>query len=59
MSYNGVCPICDASLSIKEGVLISEILSCPDCNSLLVVENIENHTLKLGEAPKIEEDWGE
>lgn len=59
MNLNGACPICDTGLNLKEDVLISEILSCPDCNSLLVVDSIEDHRLVLKQAPQLEEDWGQ
>jgi len=59
MPLNGTCPICEANLRVNEDVQISEILTCPDCNSLLVIESIEDHTISLTKAPEIEEDWGE
>ncbi len=59
MQLNGTCPICEANLRVNEDVEISEILSCPDCNTLLVVEAKEDHTITLKKAPEIEEDWGE
>ncbi|MBP8600756.1 MAG: lysine biosynthesis protein LysW [Candidatus Saccharicenans sp.] len=55
----GTCPICEAEVSLKEDILVSEILSCPDCHSVLVVEAIDDHRASLREAPAIEEDWGQ
>lgn len=59
MQFNGTCPVCEGKLNAKEDIQISEILTCPDCNSLLVVESIEDHTINLKQAPPIEEDWGQ
>ena len=36
-----------------------EILACPECRSLLVVEARQGGRMVLAEAPAIEEDWGE
>lgn len=53
-----LCPICDASVNLSSDAEISEILSCCDCQSSLVVEALGNEPV-LGVAPAIEEDWGE
>jgi len=42
-----------------EDIQVSELLSCPDCQTLLVVDMVEDHTATLREAPAIEEDWGQ
>lgn len=59
MSLEGTCPVCEAEVNLSEDILVSEILSCPDCHSILVVEAIEDHQVSLKEAPAIEEDWGQ
>lgn len=59
MNFAGLCPVCDANISSKEQLEESEILHCPDCMSMLVVDSIHNNTIGLDEAPQIEEDWGE
>ena len=56
---NGTCPICDAPTTVPATTEVSEVITCADCGSRLVVENIDNQTVSLGEAPKVEEDWGE
>jgi lysine biosynthesis protein LysW len=58
-SFSGNCPICEALVSLEGDVEESEILSCPDCQSVLVVELRQGNNLILAEAPEIEEDWGE
>lgn len=55
----GVCPICDAQISLSGGLEESEIINCSDCRSRLVVEKIEKNTVTLAKAPEVEEDWGE
>ena len=53
------CPICDGQVTLAEKTEESEIISCPECQTRLVVAKIENTTATLSEAPKVEEDWGE
>ena len=55
----GVCPVCDAQVPLASDITESEVISCPDCKTRLVVESIEKGKVKLAEAPKVEEDWGE
>lgn len=51
------CPICEASLEIKEDTVIGELMSCDDCGTELEVTSTE--PVKIEEAPEVEEDWGE
>ena len=53
------CPICDGQVTLPESTEESEIISCPECHTKLVVAKIANKTATLSEAPKVEEDWGE
>ena len=53
------CPVCDSEVAMPVGTEESEIVSCPDCHTRLVVANITNNVPTLTEAPKVEEDWGE
>jgi len=55
----GECPVCAVRISFAAPVEESEIITCFECRSALVVECREGSRLILGEAPKIEEDWGE
>jgi len=55
----GECPICVALIIPAVGVEETEILACPECRSMLVVDSIAGNRLILAEAPRIEEDWGE
>ena len=59
VSYRGECPVCAAGITPPGGVEETEILTCPDCQSPLVVNGFEGTRLRLSEAPLIEEDWGE
>lgn len=59
ISAQGYCPVCFALIVPGGMVVESEILSCPECRSLLVVDGREGSRLVLAEAPRIEEDWGE
>ncbi len=53
------CPICDVVISLPNGTEVSEVISCSDCKSKLVVESISGNQATLIQAPKVEEDWGE
>jgi Zn-finger nucleic acid-binding protein len=59
MSLRGNCPLCAALILRSAAVDETEILSCPECLSMLVVDRLEGNNLILGEAPEIEEDWRE
>jgi len=54
-----ICKICGATLTISENVEVSEIITCSECHTRLVVQNIRENEITLNEAPKVEEDWGE
>lgn len=53
------CPICDAQVTLEKNTEESEIINCPECKTRLVVTSLKEKSATLGEAPKIEEDWGE
>ena len=55
----GSCPICGVKIISSGGLEESEIINCRECQSRLVVENINNNNAEFSEAPNIEEDWGE
>ena len=59
IAVRGFCPVCTALVSPATGPERSEILPCPECQSMLVVEGWDGSRLLLAEAPRIEEDWGE
>ena len=54
-----ICKICGATLTISENVEISEIITCNECHTRLVVQKIETNRITVDEAPQVEEDWGE
>ena len=56
-TQTAACPICGADVTLDAGTMVSEILPCPDCGAELEVQSLDPVT--LGEAPEVEEDWGE
>ena len=50
------CPECDAEIGL-EGVVLNEIVVCPDCGVELEVVKLDPPMLEL--APMEAEDWGE
>jgi alpha-aminoadipate/glutamate carrier protein LysW len=54
---SGPCPICDASVALAPGVVVSEIIKCRECGSDIEVRGLS--PVELAEAPMEEEDWGE
>lgn len=53
------CVVCDAELRLALDLQASEVVSCPDCKSGLVVEKMNGKKVSLSKAPEVEEDWGE
>ena len=51
------CPICEASLEIKDDTVVGELMLCNDCGTELEVTGTD--PVKIEEAPEVEEDWGE
>jgi alpha-aminoadipate carrier protein LysW len=51
------CPECDAVVPLDAGVVVGEVVSCPDCAAELEVRALQPPELVL--APPEEEDWGE
>jgi len=56
---NGTCPICDGTIPIQKGTEVTEILSCPECQTRVVVSQIDGTKVTLTQAPAVEEDWGQ
>ncbi|HVB75184.1 MAG TPA: lysine biosynthesis protein LysW [Ktedonobacteraceae bacterium] len=50
------CPECEAEVT-TQGLMVGEIIYCPDCNAELEVLATQPPTVAL--APQVEEDWGE
>jgi alpha-aminoadipate carrier protein LysW len=51
------CPECDAQITLPDGTLEGEIVTCPDCAAELEITGLDPLTLAL--APEVGEDWGE
>lgn len=56
---SGICPVCDATIAVPAGTEVSEILSCSDCQTRVVVGAFDGTSVSLSQAPQVEEDWGE
>lgn len=56
----GLCPVCDSEVKLSSDLEVSELVNCQECQSRLVVSEIDNpSSVVLEEAPEVEEDWGE
>ena len=53
------CPVCDTPISLPQNSEESEVFSCSDCQSQLVIDSIINGVVSLSQAPQVEEDWGQ
>lgn len=51
-----LCSECEAEITVQ-GLMIGEVIYCPDCNAELEVLALEPPTVAV--APQLEEDWGE
>jgi len=58
MAYSASCPVCSAQVNLADDVEESEVVTCPDCQTSLVVEQVSPQP-SLVEAPQVDEDWGE
>ncbi|MEI6532579.1 MAG: lysine biosynthesis protein LysW [Candidatus Roizmanbacteria bacterium] len=58
-TLQATCPVCDVTNVISTSVEVSEIITCTDCNTRLVVDAIGPQGVTVSEAPAVEEDWGE
>jgi len=56
---NTNCSVCDAEIKIPEGTVATEIITCAECGSQFVVDEISEAGVKISEAPAVDEDWGE
>lgn len=59
MSLSALCPVCEAAVICDDDVMESEVLTCRDCLSAIVIETGSASGLVLAPAPPVEEDWGE
>lgn len=57
--FSSECVVCDADVKLPQDTQVSEVISCVECKTGLVVENINDKTIRLSKAPAVEEDWGE
>ena len=55
----GVCPVCDAAVALKVDTQATEVVSCAECKTKLVVDAIAGPSATLSQAPAVEEDWGQ
>ncbi|RLC35304.1 MAG: lysine biosynthesis protein LysW [Candidatus Nealsonbacteria bacterium] len=53
------CPICGGEILLPADIEVTEIITCNECYNRVVVEKIEGGNVILGEAPEIDEDWGQ
>ena len=53
------CPECDGELEVPDDALPGEIVSCPDCGQEYEVEEVGGGNVKLKQAERSKEDWGE
>lgn len=51
------CVECAGTVEVDAGVMLGEILQCPDCGVELEVISLDPLTVEV--APEVEEDWGE
>lgn len=51
------CPECAANLTLPEGTMLNELISCKDCGTELEVIGLNPPAVDY--APEVEEDWGE
>ncbi len=55
----GTCPVCGATVPTRGPLMATEVVPCPECQSMLVVARLADGLPEFREAPRVEEDWGE
>jgi lysine biosynthesis protein LysW len=55
----GECPVCGGKVIPQEPVEESEIITCSECLTSIVVDAVHEENLVLAMAPQEEEDWGQ
>lgn len=58
MPKTAACPKCAAALTLADDVVVGEIITCEECTAELEVTALEPEVV-LGDAPAVQEDWGE
>ena len=56
-TFNTLCPICDAPITLGKDTVQNELFECGECFIILEVESVD--PISLVEAPEVDEDWGE
>lgn len=56
---SGNCAVCDLPITLAPGTRATEVITCTDCKTRLVVEKVEGVNATLVQAPAVEEDWGQ
>ena len=51
------CAVCGAEVDLSKDAIKGELIECGDCGAELEVVSVS--PIKLAEAPKEEEDWGQ
>lgn len=51
------CIVCETNLTLREGTVLNEIITCNECGTDLEVISLDPPQIR--EAPREEEDWGE
>lgn len=59
INKKGVCIVCDAVMQVPGDTQETEVITCGECKSRLVVDKITPKVVMLSKAPEVEEDWGE
>lgn len=58
-SASGYCALCEAVVALRDTAEVGEVITCPECRSLLVVRSSDGCRITFEAAPVVEEDWGQ
>lgn len=56
---SGECPVCAGAVTLQADTQATEVVTCGECKTKLVVDSITGQNATLSQAPAVEEDWGE
>ncbi len=56
---SGECPVCAGAVTLQADTQATEVVTCTECKTKLVVDAFNGGIATLTQAPAVEEDWGE
>ena len=53
------CPACGASVNLRDGAEVWDVVNCPECNALLEITDLRPPTLNYASEEVEDDEWEE